>query len=256
MKYWIYLVMYCVLLGGWNTVASADYVTDMIKTVQNHDDYKVRMTALVALSNYENPQVAELLLHILQNRQEHPSLRGISAQLLAKMYVVSAIPVFRKLTREPNPRLRERLAVAMSILCPKNTQGKKFYINFEYAKGEGPHHKYAVALAVMELAKFLATKRSDVLLGWRGCHNPTQRALHRHKIKGYYIHIKITLKAESNGGTYGNISLLYTTFPKNSIQGMTSMEARTPVKPEIGVVSFMVKSLVQAISSSVDEYLK
>lgn len=256
MKQWTCWSVFCAILLGWTGVVSADYVKDMMKTVRTHEDYKVRMTALVALSNYENPEIASLLADILQNVQEHPSVRGMAARLLAKMYVVSAIPIFRKLSQTQNRRLRESLEEAMSKLCPRDIKGKKFYVNFEHAKGEGPHHQYAVELAVMEFAKFLATKRSDVLLGWMRCQKPNQRMLRRYKITGYFIHIKVQLKVEENGGTYGNINLLYTMYPKNSIRGMTSMEARTPVKPDVSVISFMIKSLVQGLSSSVDEFLK
>lgn len=255
MKRLLFLLTLAFLWCASPVVATASYVDDMIKTVRTHDSYKVRMTALVALSKYKNPKIAKLLMDVLKDRRQHYAVRGMAVKLLVRMNVVYAMPLFRKMYYTRNRRLRRIVRKALKHLCPRSTRGKKFYINFELAKGEGPNSKYAKDLAVMEFARYISSKRKDVLLGWPRCKRPKRWMLRRKRIKGYFINIRIQIKKRKKGGTYGNLSLLYTSFPKNAIKGMTSMEARTPVKPELDVVAFLTKSLVQGLASSIDQFL-
>lgn len=254
----LFLLLFAVCTVGSLTPqrASANYIQDMIKTVKTHGSYKVRMSALVALSNYKNPKIAKLLMNVLKDRRQHFSVRGMAAKLLVSMNVVFAIPLFRKMYYVRNRRLRRVIRSAIKDMCPRSTRGKKYYVNFELAKGEGPNSLYARDLAVMEFARYLMKKRKDVMLGWSRCRRPKKWMLRRRRIKAYYINIRIQIRKRKKGGTYGNMSLLYTSFPKNAIKGMTSIEARTPVQPELDVVAFLTKSLVQGLTSSVDQFLQ
>lgn len=233
----------------------ADYVSDMISVIQTNKSYKVRMTAMIALSRYSKPQVANVYLKLLKDPAENTAVRGMAAQLLAQMKVLYAIPVLRKLSKTSNSALKLLLQKAIETICPSSTRGKKFYLNFDGAEGSGPFHSYAKQLAIMEFAKLLSTKRPDVTFGWPRCQKPSRRMLRRKRVKGYFIHVKIQI-TKGGGGTKGAINLLYASFPKNSIKGMTSMEARTPTEPSRPVIAFITKSLVQSLVSSIDEFLR
>ena len=250
---WILLLVLC--WGGVVSEVEASYVQDMVKVIRTHKDYKVRMTALVALSKYSNPKIANLFLDVLRDRRENTVLRGMAARLLAQMRVLYAIPVLRKLSRSRNRGLRAVIQKAMRVICPRSTRGKRFYVNFDRAEGTGPFHAYAKNLAVMEFARIMAKKRPDVILGWPQCRNPSRRMLRRKRVKGFYIHIKVKI-VKNAAGTMSSINLLYATFPKNAIKGMTTLVARTPSKPVLPVIAFLTKSLVQGLMSSVDQFLQ
>jgi hypothetical protein len=252
MKRWIPLIT-LVLLGLGSGAARADRVDGLIKQLQTNPDVKVRTLAVLSLSKYADPRVAAALIATLSKESEDPKVRGWAAHTLGRLRVMAAARALQQAVRSRDAFLKGKAESALESLCPSNLTGKRHYINMDKIRASGPQADIAKGIVVLQLGKVLAN-RKDVVTGWLKCARPTEAALRQKRMQGFYMDTSVTVTRE--GGKVGcKVSVLFTTFPNQSIKGNAGAKAAADGALDADTLSSLIEALVGNIKDDIDQFL-
>jgi hypothetical protein len=254
MKRWIPVIT-LVFLGLGSGVARADRVDGLIKTLQSNPDVKVRTLTVLSLSKFADPRVATALIATLSKESEDPKVRGWAAHTLGRLKVMGAVRALQQAVRSPDAFLKAKAQAALESLCPSNLTGKRHYINMDKVKASGPSAELAKGIVLMQLGKALAS-RSDVVTGWPKCGKPTESALRQKRMSGYYMDTSVTVTREAGGKVGCKVSVLFTTFPNQSIKGNAGAKATTPGSLDADTLSALIEQIVDGIKDDIIQFLR
>lgn len=233
--------------------ARADRVSSLVHALKTNPSYKVRLTAVLGLAKYADPRAVKALIGALSKSSEDPRVRGFAAMALGRLRAYAAARALRKAARSSNKFLKSRARRAMERMCPSRLSGKRFYLSLDKIKGSGPQGRVASTVAALRLARILA-KRSDATTGWPRCKRPSKRALRRKRMKGFYLDTRVKVKA-SGGGLKIRVSILFTTYPGQSIKGNAGAAAGVQGDISSDTVANVTEQLVNALASDISRFL-
>ncbi len=233
--------------------ARADRVGELVRELKSNPSYKVRLTAVLTLAKYADPRAVKALIYALKKSDEDPRVRGFAAMALGRLRARKAIRALRRATRSKNAFLKARAKKALHGMCPPSLRGKRFYINVDKLKASGPKSRMAGAIASIQIAKILA-KRKDVTMGWPRCKKPSRRDIRRKRLKAFYLDTRVKV-SNSGGKTAVKVSVLFTTYPGQSIKGNAGAKAAVPGAPSRSNLSNLIGALVGAIKSDISRFL-
>ncbi len=236
-----------------STPAHADRVDNLIRRLRGGGSSKVKVVAVIMLRKYVDPRVERALIKTLKDSAEDETVRSIAARALGGMYSTRAIGALRKVARSGGSRLKRAARKALEHLCPSRTSGKRFYINMDKIRSKGAMRRLAVTLTRRHLYRLLG-RRTDVVTGWRRCRKPSRRALRKRRMKAYYL--DTTVKVSRDGGKVKvKVSVLFTTYPGQSIKGNAGASAAVPGATSRAVVRQLVAALVGALKDDINRFL-
>ena len=233
--------------------ARADRVGDLVRELRSNPSYKVRLTAVLGLAKYADPRAVKALIQTLNKGSENPKVRGFAAMALGRLRARGAIQGLKKATRSSDPFLKRQAHRALERMCPKSLAGKRFYLNLDKIKGSGPSANLAKTIVMIQIAKVLS-KRSDVATGWPRCKRPSGRDIRRKRLKAFYLDTRVKVSA-SGGQTSVKVSVLFTTYPGQSIKGNAGARAAVPGGASRDNLSSLITALVGAIQSDISRFL-
>jgi hypothetical protein len=252
MRRWIpLLVLFFGCLGP--RAARADRVDELVKQLQNNPEYKVRLTAVLSLAKYADPRAVDALTATVAKDSEDPRVRGFAAMGLGRLRVPSAGPALLKASRSTDPFLKSKAAAALEHLCPSRLTGKKFYVNLEKAKASGPLATIAKSIMVLSLAKVIGS-RNDVVTGWPKCGRPTAGALQKERMTGFFADMAVTV-THSGGKVSCKVSVLFTTYPGQSLKGNAGAKAEVDGSLDADTLSNLIEQLVASIKEDISRFL-
>jgi HEAT repeat protein len=250
--FWIPLAA-CATLLLTSSPARADRVGNLVRKLKSGSSAKVKVVAIILIRKYADPRVARALISTLQNDSEDATVRSTAARALGSMRSKQAISALKKAAKSSNSRLKKAARKALETMCPSRVSGKRFYLNMDKIRGKGSLRSLSVALARRHLHRVLA-RRSDVVTGWRKCRKPSGRALRKKRMKGFYL--DTTVKVTNAGGRVKcKVSVLFTTFPSQSIKGNVGASAAVGGSANAGVVAQLIEALVGSLKSDINRFL-
>lgn len=233
--------------------ARADRVAGLVRALKTNPSYKVRLTAVLGLAKYADPRAVKALIGALSKSSEDSRVRGFAAMALGRLRAYAAIKALRKAARSSDRFLKSRARKAMERMCPSSLSGKRFYLNLDKIKTSGPQGQVARTVAVIHLARILA-KRSDATTGWPRCKRPSKRALRRKRMKAFYLDTRVKVKA-TGGGLKIRVSVLFTTYPGQSIKGNAGASAGVQGDISSNTVASVTGQLLDALASDISRFL-
>lgn len=233
--------------------ARAKEVARMITELRSNPSYKVRLTAVLGLAKHADPRVVKALTEALNKESEDTKVRAFSAMALGRLRAEDSVSSLKKAMNSKDPFLRARAKAAYEFMCPSSLAGKRIYINMDRFKAKGPSASLAKSSTMMLLAKVLGA-RSEVTLGWPNCKRPTARDLSAKRMKAFFLDTTVTVTS-GGGDVTCRVSVLFTTYPGQSIQGNAGARASVPGAPGGEVLSNLLEALVGAIQGDIGRFL-
>jgi len=237
----------------WPNLVYADRVDDLLQVLRTSQSRKVRVTALLGLTKFDDPRVTLALRKVLRSRKEHSLVRGFAALGLGRLKDVRALPALRKAAHVRSRSLRRQVRKAMRMLCPRRVKRRSVYLNFEKLKHSGPLSQFALELFVGKLIRHYQGKKG-VVLSWPRCRRPKRWHLRRRRTKGFFVNINTKIK-DLGGVTKCDIGIIMARYPNNSIKGFYSADAKGSASPSHHVIKLLVNALFQAHVQTIDQFI-
>ncbi|MFH2006155.1 MAG: HEAT repeat domain-containing protein [bacterium] len=236
-----------------STPARADRVDRLISQLKTNPSPKVRVTAILTLRKYADPRVINAFISVLGDSSQDSKVRGWAAMALGGLRVQAAVPALKKAAKSSDSFLKAKARSALGRLCPSQLKGKRFYINMDKIRAKGALGNIARGIAVIHLSQIVG-RRADAVTGWPKCQKPSERALRRKGMKAFYLDTTVKVK-ETGGKVSCHISVLFTTYPGQSIKGNAGARAAVPGSASSEVVSQLIEALVGSIKADINRFL-
>jgi hypothetical protein len=227
--------------------ARADKIDDLIGNLDDSSD-RVRISAVLALTNQQSPRAINALVKRLADTGEKKNIRGLSASALGSIIQngnpnaaqkKTALDALQRAKTDPEPFVAAKAEAALSQLgSGGGPSGPAFngpaagvYVNVGplSAKTGSPNDpKYRAAMEKTAKSTF-AKSQSSWTQTWAGNGVPTKAQLQQKKFAGFYIDGTLgTLTVTKSGNTATiscKVSMLLADFPDKALIGMPSGSA-------------------------------
>lgn len=251
-KIWIPLASLAIFLLT-SSPAHADRIDNLVRKLKSSASPKVKVVAIILLRKYTDPRVERALISTLKDGSEDATVRSVAARALGGMRSKRAISALKKAAKSSNRRLKKAARQAIEKMCPSRVSGKRFYINMDKISSRGLLKTLSLVLARRHLYRVL-DRRSDVVTGWRKCRKPSKRALRKKRMKAFYL--DTTVRVTNVGGRVRcKVSVLFTTFPNQSIKGNVGATAAVAGSANSAVVSQLIEALVGSLKGDINRFL-
>jgi HEAT repeats len=226
--------------------ARADKIDDLIGNLDDSSD-RVRISAVLALTNQQSPRAINALVKRLADTGEKKNIRGLSASALGSIIQngnpnaaqkKTALDALQKAKNDPEPFVAAKAEAALSQLGSSGPSTTSFsgpaagvYVNvgpLSAKTGSADDPKYRAAMEKSAKSAFAKTQSSWVQT-WAGGGVPTKTQLQQKKFAGFYIDGTLgTLTVTKSGNTATiscKVSMLLADFPDKALIGMPSGSA-------------------------------
>lgn len=260
-------------------IAYADHIDDLIAQLSDSSD-RVRISAVLALTNQESPRAIGALTQTLLKTSETKNIRGLAASALGKIIAngkpsesqrkraVDALNVAKR-DREPFVSAKAEAALAqlgsigtnstggsmggsMGGSTSGSTSGSGVYVQIGpmSSKTRSTDDKKFQALMVRTAGATLAKVATAMKTTWPGG-PPTKAALDKQGVLGFYVDGTLNeLKVDSSGGLARiscKVSMLLASFPDPTVIGMLSGGAAVTASGSASEVALARQDCVQAV---------
>ena len=216
----------------------ADAVDDLIDQLDNSSE-RVRVSAVLGLTNQKSPRAIDALAKTLLNRSEAKNVRGLAANALGKILQASkpsagqrktAIDALTKAKNDPEPFVSAKAEAALdaagaSTQSTTPVASNGVYVNVGPMAVNAPGANKQTNRARMEkMAKDTLTKTEPkIKQSWAGGKVPTKQDLDGKGIAGFYVDGTLNeLKITKNGADATvtcKVSMLLASFPDKAVFG-------------------------------------
>lgn len=228
------------VLAGASSPARADNVDVLIKDVKSSDEYKVRLSAVLALAKLGDKRGIAPLIGALSDRDK--TVRGAAAVALGKLLTaqtpagvrtqaVDALKVL--IAREGTASVKqaaqktltqlEAIEAAAAAAAASTVPGGVYILVDQMASKVEPVVDLK-ALMRKTATTTLTRKAKDFLQTWPGGKAPTKRDLTAKQVTGFYLDGTINELSVKQKGTAATVSckinMLIASYPEKSIFGM------------------------------------
>lgn len=229
-------------LGARVATVHADNVDQLIKDLKTGSDYKVRLSAVLALAKVGDKRAIDPLIGALADSDK--TVRGASAVALGKLLDATTPDATRTraakaldtlIARETNASVKKQAENTRQILAAivaaaaASTAAGGIYVDIGAMAAEaGKAEPTATLKALMRktTVSIMGSKAKDMQLTWPTGKTPTQAQLTAKGVKGFQLDgtvNEVTVKTKGSSATVScKISMLIATFPPPSIFAVLS----------------------------------
>ncbi len=252
-------------------VAHADKIDDLVNDLDNDSD-RVRLTAVLALTNQQAPRSIPGLVKRLLDTGEKKNIRGLAASALGKVVQGGSVNAAQKkavvdaLTRaksDPEPFVSAKADAALADLGssssgPPPTSGggaNGVYVNIGPMSSKTGSPADPTYRAAMEKTGKLTLGRiaPTYQQSWPGG-TPTKSQLQQKKIAGFYVDgtlntVTVT-KSGNSAAVACKVSMLLADFPDKAVFGLLSGGAKVEGGASQKDIEISTQDCVQAVMES------
>lgn len=220
------------------TPARADNVDILIKDVKTSGEYKVRLSAVLALARLGDKRGIVPLIGALSDRDK--TVRGAAAVALGKLLTAQTPATVRTqavdalkalIAREGTPSVKQAAQKTLSQLEAIDAESAAaavpaggVYIAVDQMASKVEPVADLKALMRKTASVTLTKKAKDFLQSWPGGKAPSKRDLTAKKVTGFYLDgtvSELSVKQKGNSATVScKINMLIASYPEKSIFGM------------------------------------
>jgi hypothetical protein len=251
--------------------AHADKIDDLIGDLTNDSD-RVRISAVLALTNQQSPRAIPALVKRLLDTGEKKNIRGLAAGALGKIVQGgspnagqkrAAVSALTKAKNDPEPFVSAKAEAALADLGaasgPPQPSGGRMngvYVNVGPMSSKtnspaDPTYRTSMAkTAKSTLGRIAPTYQQT----WAGGGTPTKAQLQQKKIAGFYVDgtlntVTIT-KSGNNAEVSCKVSMLLADFPDKSVFGLLAGGAKVQGSASQKDIELATQDCVQAVMES------
>lgn len=243
--------------------ARADRVDDLIDELRGSSDYKVRLSAALALSKLGDQRAVPALIRAL--RDSDKTVRGVAAASLAKLVDGNTPESVRKQAvaalkrtsqKDSNAFVRKQAKKAYDILrkVKGNAGGAvsgSIYVNIGPMSAKSNSGEKMKNLMRKSTRKIFKRKASTMMLDWPGGKKPTKRQIRSKKVSAFYVDGTLKELSESRRGSTTivacKVSMLIATYPDKSMFGFLNGGAKVQASSSERDIGFAKEDCVAAV---------
>lgn len=260
---------FCVLaITAFASPAFADKIDDLINDLDNDSD-RVRISAVLALTNQEAPRAIPGLAKRLLDTGEKKNIRGLAATALGRTaqngspnasQKKTAVDALQRASSDPEPFVSSKAAAALSQLgasTPSTPQpggsSGGVYVNIGPMSSKTGNANDAKFRAEMEkTAKgTLSRVAPSYSQSWAGGGTPTKQQLQQKKIAGFYVDgtlNSVTVTKSGNTATIScKVNMLLADFPDKSVFGFLNGGANVQGSTSDKDIALGTQDCIQAV---------
>jgi hypothetical protein len=221
--------------------ANADNIDTLIQQLSDSSD-RVRISAVLALTNQQSPRAIAPLSKTLLDRKEQKNIRGLAATALGRIVQngkpsaperKAAVDALSRAKDDPEPFVSAKAEAALDQIGATTTTTTTsaaggVYINISpmASKTNTPDDKKFQALMVKTVQSTLTRVAAKYQTTWPGNRAPTQGELGKKNIAGFYVDGTLNeLKIVKTGNIAKiscKVSMLLASFPDKNVFGFLS----------------------------------
>ncbi|MEZ4401983.1 MAG: HEAT repeat domain-containing protein [Kofleriaceae bacterium] len=219
------------------TAARADNIDVLVRDVKSGSDYKVRLSAVLALAKLADARGIPALVTALSDSDK--TVRGAAAVALGKLASGSTPATTRAQIKKALDALVARESVASVKQLAQRTLKKletldagnagvsgTIYVEVDQMAAKVEPAAELKALMRKTAQGTLTKKAKDFMQTWPGGKSPTKKELTARRVAGFYLDgtvNELSVKQKGAAATVScKISMLIATYPEKSIFGMLS----------------------------------
>jgi HEAT repeats len=258
---WVAVVVVALTFANGVTAARADNIDVLVKDVKSGGDYKVRLSAVLALAKLGDKRGLPALLGGLSDSDK--TVRGAAAVAIGKL-VSAATPattrtqikaaietLLKRETTESVKKLANKTLQQLEALDSAAVTAGGIYIEVAPMASKAEPAAAIKALMRKTAAAMLTKKANDFIQAWPGGKSPTRKDLDKKSVSGFYLDgtvNEVTVKQKGATATVScKINMLIASFPEKSIFGMLTGTASVAGSSEPSDIELAKQDCVAAV---------
>lgn len=248
-------------------LAHADKIDDLIGDLDNDSD-RVRLTAVLALTNQQSPRSIPGLVKRMLDSGEKKNIRGLAANALGEIVSKgspsaaqkkAAIDALTKAKNDPEPFVSAKAEAALTVAGSGGGGGAPtpagsvagVFVNVGPFSSKDPAHR---AMMKKTAESKLSGLQPSWLQSWPGGGLPTAAQLHQKKFAGFYIDgtlDSVTVNKSGNSATVTcKVNAYLAEFPSKNIIAPGNGQANVQGGASARDIELGTQDCVQAVIES------
>jgi hypothetical protein len=259
-----------VLLLLFGTPLAHANVDNLIGQLSDPSD-RVRMSAVLALTNLESPRAIDALAKTLLNKRETKNIRGVAANALGKIVAngspssaqrKTAINALAAAKDDPEPFVSAKADAALSQIgatvpasAAKPSGGGGIYVNIGpmSSKTNTASDSQFRTLMQKTAASTMGKVARSMQITWPGG-NPSKAALDKKGVAGFYVDGTLNeVKIEKSGNSSKvscKVNMLLASYPEKSVFGFLNGGAAVQASASASDIALAQQDCVAAVVES------
>jgi hypothetical protein len=250
-------------------IAHADNLDTLIEQLTDSSD-RVRTSAVLALTNQENPRAIDPLVKTLLSKSENKNIRGLAANAIGRIVQngkpsaaqrKSAVDALTIAQNDPEPFVSAKSGAALTQIGgastpttpTKTTASGGIYVNIgpmssKTSTADDPKYR---TLMQKTAATTMGKVASTMMTTWPGGAPPTRQALDRKGVAGFYVdgtlnEVKIE-KVGNSSKVSCKVNMLLASYPEKAVFGFLNGGAAVQASSSASDVALAQQDCVQAV---------
>jgi uncharacterized protein with PIN domain len=245
--------------------ARADQVRQLVDQLENHSDYKVRLSAALSLAKLNDQRSVPAFIRAL--RDSDRTVRGVAAASLGKVINRSTRPPIRKraldelkrtAAQDDNAFVRKQAEKAYEALrqfdeaaATPSPQAGGVYLDLGGMASKAGDQRAMRELMRQSAQRSFQRAAPNFMLQWPGGRNPSKRDIDSRKMNAFHVDGTLTeLTTERRGASTlvsCKVNMLLATYPDKSMFGFLNGGARVQAGSSERDVKLAVEDCVNAV---------